>query len=149
VRTLTLGSADTSAAAQHHADLVIEPADRAHVPGENATPAARLTRGMRVRRRKPVDRPAVESFLAGWQSLRVARPGSVEQALDHPALLAEEDGRLVGVLSYVVDGAGREILTLHGNVRGRAWARRSCRGPGEPFRPATPATDDARERSQD
>lgn len=74
---------------------------------------------MRVRRREPVDRPAIESFLARWHSLRVARLGAVEQPLEHPALIAEEDGRLVGVLSYVVDGACCEVLTLHADVRGR------------------------------
>ena len=74
---------------------------------------------MRVRRREPVDRPAIESFLGRWQSLCVARLGAVEHPLDHPTLIAEEDGRLVGVLSYVVDGACCEVLTLHADVRGR------------------------------
>jgi GNAT superfamily N-acetyltransferase len=74
---------------------------------------------MRVRQREPVDRSAIESFLARWTSLRVARLGVVEQPLEHPALIAEEDGRLVGVLSYVVDGARCEVLTLHADVRGR------------------------------
>jgi GNAT superfamily N-acetyltransferase len=74
---------------------------------------------MRVRQREPVDRSAIESFLARWNSLRVARLGVVEQPLEHPALIAEEDGRLVGVLSYVVDGACCEVLTLHADVRGR------------------------------
>jgi GNAT superfamily N-acetyltransferase len=73
---------------------------------------------MRVRPREPVDRPAIEGFLARWHSLRVARLGAVEQPLDHPALIAEQDGRLVGVLSYVVDGARCEVLTLHADVRG-------------------------------
>jgi GNAT superfamily N-acetyltransferase len=73
---------------------------------------------MRVRQREPVDRSAIESFLARWNSLRVARLGVVEQPLEHPALIAEEDGRLVGVLSYVVDGACCEVLTLHADVRG-------------------------------
>ena len=74
---------------------------------------------MRVRRREPVDRPAIESFLGRWRSLRVARLGALEHPLDHPALIAEEDGRLVGVLSYLVDGACCEVLTLHADVRGR------------------------------
>jgi GNAT superfamily N-acetyltransferase len=74
---------------------------------------------MRVRRSEPVDAAAIESFLARWNSLRVARLGVLEQPLDHPSLIAEEDGRLVGVLSYVVDGACCEVLTLHADVRGR------------------------------
>jgi GNAT superfamily N-acetyltransferase len=74
---------------------------------------------MRVRQREPVDRSAIEGFLARWNSLRVARLGVVEHPLERPALIAEEDGRLVGVLSYVVDGACCEVLTLHADVRGR------------------------------
>jgi GNAT superfamily N-acetyltransferase len=74
---------------------------------------------MRVRQREPVDLPAIESFLARWNSLRVARLGVVEQPLAQPALIAEEDGRLVGVLTYVVDGADCEVLTLHADARGR------------------------------
>src|SRR5215218_7800172 len=74
---------------------------------------------MRVRQREPVDQSAIGSFLARWNSLRVARLGVVEQPLEPPALVAEEDGRLVGVLSYVVDGACCEVLTLHADVRGR------------------------------
>lgn len=74
---------------------------------------------MRVRQCEPVDRSATESFLARRNSRRVARLGVLQQPLEHPALIAEEDGRLVGVLSYVVDGASCEVLTLHADVRGR------------------------------
>jgi N-acetylglutamate synthase-like GNAT family acetyltransferase len=81
--------------------------------------AGRLCRGMRVRQREHADRRAIETFLARWNSLRVARLGALEQPLDHRALIAEEDGRIVGVLSYVVDGACCEVLTLHVDVRGR------------------------------
>jgi GNAT superfamily N-acetyltransferase len=80
---------------------------------------ARLCDGMRVRQGKRADRSAIESFLARWNSLRVARLGVVEQPVEHPALIAEEHGRLVGVLTYVVDGARCEVLTLHADVRGR------------------------------
>jgi ribosomal protein S18 acetylase RimI-like enzyme len=68
---------------------------------------------MRVRRREPTDHPAVEDFLARWNSLRVARLGRIERPLDHPALLADDSGRLVGVLTYVLDGPQCEVLTLH------------------------------------
>jgi GNAT superfamily N-acetyltransferase len=40
--------------------------------------------------------------------------GRLEDALDHPALVAEHaDGRLAGVLTYVLDDDSCEILTLH------------------------------------
>jgi hypothetical protein len=44
---------------------------------------------VRVRQREPVDRFAIESFLARWNSLRGARLGVLEQLLEHPALIAE------------------------------------------------------------
>ena len=69
---------------------------------------------MRVRPREESDRPAVEPFLARWHSARVARLGALVRPIEHPALLAEEDdGRLLGVLTYVLDGARCEVLTLH------------------------------------
>ena len=68
---------------------------------------------MRVRLRVESDRPVVESFLARWHSSRVARLGALERPLEHSALVAEEDGRLIGLLTYVVDGTRCEILTLH------------------------------------
>jgi ribosomal protein S18 acetylase RimI-like enzyme len=68
---------------------------------------------MRVRTVDERDRPAVEPFLARWHSARVARLGALERPIEHPALLAEADGRLLGVLTYVVDGARCEVLTLH------------------------------------
>ena len=72
---------------------------------------------MRVRRREESDRPAVEAFLARHGSARVARRGSIEAPLDHPALLAEEGERLLGVLTYIADGAQCEVLTLHADER--------------------------------
>jgi len=72
-----------------------------------------------VRPRGGADRRAVEAFLAPRDALRVARLGVLVDALDHPALLAEDEaedgGRLLGVLTYVVDREGGrcEILTLH------------------------------------
>ncbi len=74
---------------------------------------------MIVRPRGGADRRAVEAFLAPRDALRVARLGVLVDALDHPALLAEDEaedgGRLLGVLTYVVDREGGrcEILTLH------------------------------------
>jgi GNAT superfamily N-acetyltransferase len=68
---------------------------------------------IRVRPREPADEPAVGAFLAERHSARVARLGRLERPLDHPALLAERDGALAGVLTYVVGRDDCEILTLH------------------------------------
>jgi N-acetylglutamate synthase-like GNAT family acetyltransferase len=68
---------------------------------------------MRIRQREDSDRPAVEEFLARWNALSAARRGVLERPLDHPALIAEENARLIGVLTYVVDGSQCEVLTLH------------------------------------
>jgi ribosomal protein S18 acetylase RimI-like enzyme len=72
-----------------------------------------------IRRAEPADRSAVEDFLARHHSLRVARLGRVEAPLEHPALLAVEDGRVIGVLTYVVDGDACEVLTLNVEDRRR------------------------------
>jgi ribosomal protein S18 acetylase RimI-like enzyme len=74
---------------------------------------------MRIRAREDSDRPTVEPFLARWHSARVARLGALVRPIEHPALLAEEDGRLLGVLTYVVEGDRCEILTLHADERRR------------------------------
>jgi GNAT superfamily N-acetyltransferase len=67
-----------------------------------------------VRQCGRADRPAVEDFLAEHGSLRVARLGRLEDPLDHPALVAvEQNGGLVGVLTYIAAGQDCEILTLH------------------------------------
>ena len=68
---------------------------------------------MRVRRRDAGDRLAVEAFLARHGAARVARRGSIEYPVDHPALLAEDGERLLGVLTYIAGGARWEVLTLH------------------------------------
>lgn len=72
---------------------------------------------MRIRPAQACDHDVLESFLERWNSLRVARRGALEHPLDHPALVAERDGRLVGVLTYVVTGAECEVLTLHVDER--------------------------------
>jgi GNAT superfamily N-acetyltransferase len=72
---------------------------------------------MRVRRRETADLSAVEPFLTERYSRQVARLGRLENALDHPALIADDDGVLAGVLTYVIDGEECEILTLHAAER--------------------------------
>jgi GNAT superfamily N-acetyltransferase len=67
-----------------------------------------------VREVTEADRPALHSFLSERYSAVVARLGQLENALDHPALVAEtEDGALAGVLTYIPTGDECEILTLH------------------------------------
>jgi len=63
------------------------------------------------------DRVAVEAFLGGNGSLRVAGRGELLDPLDHAALLAWEGDVLVGVATYVVDGDACELLTLHAQRR--------------------------------
>jgi ribosomal protein S18 acetylase RimI-like enzyme len=66
-----------------------------------------------VRQATPADRKAVGEFLSARHSARVARRGELLDPLDHPAVLAERSGRIAGVLTYVVDGADCELLTVH------------------------------------
>ena len=77
---------------------------------------------MTIRPGQRGDRPAVQAFLAEHHSIPVARLGTLVDPLDHPALLAEDpaDGRLLGVLTYVVDrdGGHCEVLTLQAT---RQW----------------------------
>jgi GNAT superfamily N-acetyltransferase len=75
---------------------------------------------MNLRAGHPADRPGVAVFLTQRGSARVARRNQLVDPLDHPALLAEDDqnGQLLGVLTYVVDRAQCEVLTLHA---GQQW----------------------------
>jgi GNAT superfamily N-acetyltransferase len=72
---------------------------------------------LRVRQRDESDRNEVERFLAERRSLLVARLGRLVRGIDHPALVAERDGTLAGVLTYVLDGEDCEVLTLHAAER--------------------------------
>lgn len=74
---------------------------------------------MHIRQRRDDDRGAVTAFLRGHHAERVARFGELLDPLDHPALLAEEDGRLTALLTYVIDGRDCEVLTLHAGSRWR------------------------------
>ena len=70
---------------------------------------------MKVRPREAADLPAARVFLAEHNSARVARLGELLEPLDHPALLAEAGGGMLGLLTYV-PGPGWEqceVLTLH------------------------------------
>jgi ribosomal protein S18 acetylase RimI-like enzyme len=73
---------------------------------------------MEIRSRGPDDSPAVTAFLERHGSLRVARLDRVERPLEHPALLAMDDGTIVGMLTYIISGPTMEVLTLHAE---RQW----------------------------
>ncbi|MGH3348890.1 MAG: GNAT family N-acetyltransferase [Nocardioides sp.] len=66
---------------------------------------------------RPEHRPALEAFLQDRNALRVARRGELVDALEHPAVLAWSQGELTGAATYVVDGYGCELLTLHAATR--------------------------------
>jgi GNAT superfamily N-acetyltransferase len=68
---------------------------------------------MRVREAGAADRSSIGVFLAEHGSARVARLGELVDARQHPSLVAEDEGRLAGVATYVVDGDRCELLTLH------------------------------------
>ena len=62
------------------------------------------------------DHDRVKVFLNANNADQVARRGEVVDALRYPAIIAEDDEGLVGVLTYVVDGRACEVLTLHATV---------------------------------
>ncbi|HEX6583208.1 MAG TPA: GNAT family N-acetyltransferase [Thermoleophilaceae bacterium] len=72
---------------------------------------------LHVRPREENDRHNVETFLAERNAVVVARLGRLERALDNPALIAERDGVLAGVLTFVLGDGDCEILTLHATER--------------------------------
>jgi N-acetylglutamate synthase-like GNAT family acetyltransferase len=68
---------------------------------------------MDIRRSTPEDAARLAAFLRAHNAAEVARLGELIHALDHPALLAEESGKLIGALTYVLSGRACEVLTLH------------------------------------
>jgi GNAT superfamily N-acetyltransferase len=81
------------------------------ISGQQSQPVGAMT----VRPREAADLPAAEVFLAEHDSGRVARLRELLEPLDHPALLAEAGGGMLGMLTYV-PGPGWEqceVLTLH------------------------------------
>ncbi len=72
-----------------------------------------------VRPAYPADRAVVDAFLAAHNADVVARLGTLEDATRQPALIAEVDGELAGVLTWVLRGRSMEVLTLHA---ARQWA---------------------------
>lgn len=68
---------------------------------------------MHVRAADPADRQQVDTFLGDHNAALVARLDQLVDARRQPAFLAEEDGELAGVATYIVDDADCEVLTLH------------------------------------
>ena len=68
---------------------------------------------MRVRDRQARDLPLVERFLAARDTRMCARGGELVDALAHPAVVAEENEGLVGVLTYILEQDACEVLTIH------------------------------------
>jgi GNAT superfamily N-acetyltransferase len=59
------------------------------------------------------DRARITEFLVERSTARVARLGELVAATAQAALVAEKEGRIVGVLTYIVDDDSCEVLTLH------------------------------------
>jgi GNAT superfamily N-acetyltransferase len=59
----------------------------------------------------------VDAFLAAYGTEVVARLDELVDARRHPALIAETEGRLLGVLTWIVTGHSLEVLTLHAAER--------------------------------
>jgi GNAT superfamily N-acetyltransferase len=74
---------------------------------------------MKVRPREDADRSAAMAFLARHNHSSAARLGELLEPLDYPALLAEADGEIAGMLTYVPEPGWEqcEVLTLHATER--------------------------------
>jgi ribosomal protein S18 acetylase RimI-like enzyme len=69
---------------------------------------------IRIRAKHPErDTPEVAAFLQRHHSSRVARLDELLNPLEHPALVADDGGQIVGVLTYVPGPEQTEILTFH------------------------------------
>lgn len=71
---------------------------------------------MKVRPATAADHDRVKAFLVANNADQAARRGELVDALRYPALMAEGDGHLAGVLTYVLNGEACEVLTLHATV---------------------------------
>jgi GNAT superfamily N-acetyltransferase len=74
---------------------------------------------MEVRPAAAGDHDRIETFLVANNADQVARRGELVDALRCPALVAEDDGDLAGVLTYVIEGAACEVRTLHATISWR------------------------------
>lgn len=66
-----------------------------------------------IRPRTDADAAEVERILTQrWGAVTLASRGGLHDAAAAPAVVAEQDGRIVGLATYVVDGSEAELLTL-------------------------------------
>jgi ribosomal protein S18 acetylase RimI-like enzyme len=68
---------------------------------------------MHVRAMEPADQERVDRFLSDHNAALAARLDQLVDARRQPAFIAEDDGELAGVLTYIVADTDCEILTLH------------------------------------
>jgi N-acetylglutamate synthase-like GNAT family acetyltransferase len=68
---------------------------------------------MRIRAAETADRDGIAAFLEGHGMRYAARLGELHDPIADEALLDEDDGDLVGVLTYDVDGPDFEISALY------------------------------------
>jgi len=61
---------------------------------------------------------ADELISAHQGSSRTVRLGELIDPLELPGLVAERDGQRLGLLTYIADGDGFEVLSLHSQVEG-------------------------------
>lgn len=71
---------------------------------------------MEIRPKAPSDGKAVAQFLQDHNALVCARADELIDALVQPALVAQDGGKVVGVLSYIPGDTEWEVLTLHARV---------------------------------
>lgn len=73
--------------------------------------------GFVTRAATPEDREPVARLLASsWGATTVVVHGTAYDAADLPAVVAERDGRLAGVLTYHCDDSGLELVTINATV---------------------------------
>jgi len=68
---------------------------------------------MHVRAAESADRDRVDTFLGDHNAALVARLDQLVDARRLPAFLAEDDGEIAGVATYIVGDTDCEVLTLH------------------------------------
>lgn len=68
---------------------------------------------LRVRTATAADQDAILAVLtASWGATTVVAHGTAYDAANLPALLAERDGALAGLLTYTLSGRGLEVVSL-------------------------------------
>ncbi len=72
-----------------------------------------------IRPIEPHERERIKAFIAGqWGAPTVVAHGVVYRPHELPGLLAEEEGQLIGLLAYHIEGDACEIVTIDAVVQG-------------------------------